>query len=83
MAEAAKSWDKFNPDWVPSLNLGHNKSLSGEKLETGLEAAAEREKRQRSRELKRAERERLDGEQQLEEETAEKKEKARRTWSRN
>ena len=73
--KAAKSWDKFNPDWVPSLNLGHNKSLSGEKLETGLEAAAEREKRQRSRELKRAERERLDGEQQLEEETAEKKRK--------
>ena len=22
--KAAKSWDKFNVDWVPTLNLGHN-----------------------------------------------------------
>ena len=22
---AAKLWDKFNPDWVPSLQLGHDK----------------------------------------------------------
>ena len=23
--EAAPLWDKHNPDWVPSLNLGHDK----------------------------------------------------------
>ena len=24
---AAKSWDKYNVDWVPTLNLGHKKSV--------------------------------------------------------
>ena len=72
---AAKSWDKFNPDWVPSLNLGHKKTLSGEELEGDLEAAAKREERQRIRDVKRVERERLEKERQLEEEREAKKRK--------
>ena len=38
---AAKPWDKFNVDWVPTLNLGHNKKTS----RTDREQAAKRSER--------------------------------------
>ena len=31
--QAAKSWDKYSVDWVPSLNLGHQKTLARKNLE--------------------------------------------------
>ena len=30
--KAAPLWDKFNVDWIPSLNLGHQKSTIDEAL---------------------------------------------------
>ena len=45
---AAKPWDKFNVDWVPTLNLGHNKKTSVK----DREKAAKRCERARKRELK-------------------------------
>jgi len=56
---AAKSWDRYNPDWVPSLHLGHNKKLSGEKLESALDVAAKRDLRARSLDKKCLDYERL------------------------
>ena len=44
---AAKPWDKFNVDWVPTLNVGHNKKTS----RTDREQAAKRSERAREREL--------------------------------
>ena len=44
---AAKPWDKFNVDWVPTLNLGHNKKTSLK----DREKAAKRCERAREREL--------------------------------
>jgi len=38
----------YNPDWVSSLHLGHSKNISGEKLETTLDAAWKREGRARN-----------------------------------
>lgn len=46
---AAKSWDKFNIDWVPTLELGHEK-----KQRTNLETAEKRSARARNREQKRS-----------------------------
>ncbi|XP_022807135.1 uncharacterized protein LOC111344188 [Stylophora pistillata] len=47
--KAAPLWDKFNVDWVPSLNMGHQKSVIDEaSLQRSLEKAkrvAERRKR--------------------------------------
>ena len=43
---ATKPWDKFNTDWVPTLNLGHNKKTSvkdREKAAKRCERAKERE----------------------------------------
>ena len=45
--KAAKSWDKFNVDWVPTLNLGHNKKTG----HTDRDQAAKRSERAREREL--------------------------------
>ena len=45
--KAAKSWDKFNVDWVPTLNLGHNKETG----HTDRDQAAKRSERVREREL--------------------------------
>ncbi|CAH3145832.1 unnamed protein product [Porites lobata] len=50
--QAANLWERYDPDWVPTQNLGHKKCDSGEKLQN-LEAAAKRDKRARDRELKR------------------------------
>ena len=44
---AAKSWDRFNVDWVPTLCLGHSKKEVGPK---NLEKATERSQRARDRE---------------------------------
>ena len=40
-------------NWVPSLNLGHRKLLSGEKLRATLESSAKREGRVMERAMKR------------------------------
>ena len=44
--KAAKSWGKFNVDWVPTLNLGHNKKTGHtdrDQAAKGSEGARERE----------------------------------------
>ena len=51
---ASKSWDRYNIDWIPTLNLGHNKG-TGEHNVEHLEAAAQRTDRTKVRELKRDE----------------------------
>ena len=52
--QAAYPWDRFNPDWVPSLHLGHDKlKESDEKKEKQQERSqriTERRKRERERE---------------------------------
>ncbi|XP_068691130.1 uncharacterized protein [Montipora foliosa] len=45
---AAKSWDKYNIDWVPTLLLGHKKATD---RAHHTEAAAKRSERAREREL--------------------------------
>ena len=50
--KAALLWDKHNPDWVPSLNLGHDKlSQSDTKVERA-QRVTERRKRQLQRQEK-------------------------------
>ena len=49
----AASWDKWNVDWVPTLNLGHSKKVacSNDELQMARgERAKERRKRQQERE---------------------------------
>ncbi|CAH3046558.1 unnamed protein product [Porites lobata] len=46
--KAAKSWDKYNVDWVPTLLLGHKKATDRAHHK---EAAAKRSERAREREL--------------------------------
>ena len=70
--EAAKLWDRYDPDWVPTQNLGHEKCDSAEKLQADLEAAAKRDERARDRELKRVAAEQ---ERRLREEIESKKQK--------
>jgi len=41
LGQAAKSWDKYNVDWVPILNLGHEKKQD----KTNLEQAFQRGQR--------------------------------------
>lgn len=72
--KAAKRWDKFNVDWVPSLCLGHEKKLSGKKLEEKLQSSAKRDERRRLREKLRVEaQDKL--REQLQQEVAAKKQK--------
>ena len=40
--KAAPSWDRFNVDWVPSLNMGHQKCTIDE---ASLQQSRERAKR--------------------------------------
>ena len=49
--EAAKLWDRYDPDWIPTQNLGHAKCDSAEKLQADLEAAAKRDERARDETL--------------------------------
>lgn len=51
--EAAKLWDRYDPDWVPTQNLGHGKRDSAGKLQANLEAAVKRDEKARDRELNR------------------------------
>lgn len=47
-------WDRFNPDWVPSLHLGHDKLKESdetkEKQKQRAQRITERRKRERERE---------------------------------
>ena len=49
--QAAKSWDKYDVDWVPTLNLGHEKKQD----KTNLEQAFQRGQRAIEKEEKRKE----------------------------
>ena len=51
--KAAKLWDRYDPDWIPTQNLGHKKCDAAEKLQADLEAAGKRDERVRDREMKR------------------------------
>lgn len=52
--KAAYLWDRFNPDWVPSLHLGHDKLKESdetkEKQQERAQRITERRKRERERE---------------------------------
>ena len=50
---AANSWDKYNVDWVPTLNLGHKKSVE----RGNIEQASQRGQRANEKERKRKEQE--------------------------
>ena len=50
--KAAKQWDRYDSDWIPIQNLGHNKCDAAEKLQADLEAAGKRDERVRDREMK-------------------------------
>jgi len=45
--KATKLWDKFNADWVPTLNVGHNNKFG----RTDRDQAAKRSERARERKL--------------------------------
>ena len=64
---AAKSWDKYNIDWVPTLNLDHKKSVE----RGNIEQASQRGQRANEKERKRKEQE--ERERVLAEEIAAKK----------
>ena len=65
--KAAKSWDRFNTDWVPTLNLGHEKRVERKNLEQASQRG------QRASEKERKRKEQLDRERALAEEIAAKK----------
>ena len=69
--KAAKLWDRYDPDWVPTQNLGHDKYDSAEKLQADSEVAAKRDERARDRERKRV----AEEERRLREEIEAKKQK--------
>ena len=64
--KAAKLWDRYDPDWVPTQNLGHDKYDSADS-----EVAAKRDERARDRERKRV----AEEERRLREEIEAKKQK--------
>ena len=51
--KAAKLWDRYDPDWIPTQNLGHNKCDATEKLQADLEAAGKQDERVRDHEMNR------------------------------
>ena len=79
--QAAKLWERYDPDWVPTQNLGHKKCDSGVKLQN-LEAAAKRDERARDRELKRRVAVEREIEKQLREEIKRKKQKLNESGER-
>ncbi|CAH3181601.1 unnamed protein product [Porites lobata] len=79
--QAANLWERYDPDWVPTQNLGHKKCDSGEKLQN-LEAAAKRDKRARDCELKRRVAVEREIEKQLREEIKRKKQKLNESGER-
>ena len=70
--KAAKLWDRYNSNWIPTQNIGHDKCDSVEKLPADLEAAAKRDERARDREMKRVV---AENEKRLREEIAAKRQK--------
>ena len=66
---AAPSWDRYNIDWVPTLNLGHDKTVtqSEQHQAQSREARAERSKERRKRQAEQQEQERLLKQQKLNE----------------
>ena len=64
---AAKSWDKYNVDWLPTLNLGHKKNVE----KRNMEQVSQRGQRANDKEKKRNEYE--ERERKLAEEIAAKK----------
>ena len=64
---AAKSWDKYNVDWLPTLNLGHKKNVE----KRNMEQVSQRGQRANDKEKKRKEYE--ERERKLAEEIAAKK----------
>ena len=49
--QAAKAWDRYNVDWVPTLNLGHDKKID----KTNLKQASQQGQRASEKERKRKE----------------------------
>ena len=70
--KAAKLWDRYDPDWIPTQNLGHNKCDATEKLQADLEAAGKQDERVRDHEMKRVA---AENEKQLREEIEAKRQK--------
>ena len=64
---AAPLWDRYNIDWVPTLNLGHGKSATQRGQNAGREARAERSKERRKRQVEQQEQEHLLKQQKLNE----------------
>ena len=58
---AAPLWDRYNVDWVPTLNLGHHKmaTQSEQHQAQSRETQAERSKERRKRQAEQQEQERL------------------------
>ena len=63
---AAPLWDRFNVDWVPTLNLGHDKTATQSQAQS-RETRAERSKERRKRQAEQQEQERLLKQQKLNE----------------
>ena len=64
---AAPLWDRYNVDWVPTLNLGHEKSVSHGEQNQAQEARAERSKERQKHQVELQEQERLLKQQKLSE----------------
>ena len=45
--QAAKAWDRYNVDWVPTLNLGHVKKIDLEQASQRGQRASEKERKRR------------------------------------
>jgi len=65
--QAAKAWDRYNVDWLPTLNLGHDKKID----KTNLKQASQRGQRASKKERKHKEQQ--ERERALAEEIAAKK----------
>ena len=74
--QAAKAWDRYNVDWVPTLNLGHDKKIN----KTNLKQASQRG--QRASEKERKHMEQQEQERALAEEIAAKKRRLNEPSSR-
>ena len=72
--KTAKLWDRYDPDWIPTQNLGHNKCDATEKLQADLKAAGKQDERVRDHEMKRVA---AENEKQLREEIEAKR---RKNW---
>ena len=62
---AAPLWDRYNIDWVLTLNLGHGKSATQRVQNAAREAREERSKERRKRQAELREQERLLKQQKL------------------